>query len=524
MVKAQHVNQKRRSAFLFNSLFFLLLLFSFSLHGQVIITEVSANGEVELKNIGASNANIGTYWLCNFPAYELISDLTFTCGSTVIEPGKVAVVKTSDLGITAASGEVGLYTNSTFTSAAGLIDYVEWGNAGHTRAVLAIGKGIWTQGSFVPAFNSGQSIQTTVNASAATDWKIATPTLCDLVAAPNVNLAQNAKFGAVLTDSTGRTLYFFTRDAKKDTSFCNGTCATTWPIFYREKISPAAGLKASDFGTITRADGKKQSTYKGWPLHIYSGDAELGDSNGEGIGTFWYVAKPDYKVMIMDGNLKGLDGITYTSKYVPGTERVKYLVDAYGRTLYTFTRDSLLKNKFTNSTFSNNGIWPIYNDTLTKFPSGISDTLFKLTTVFGRQQLTFKGWPLYQYSQDSVRGHTKGITVGAVGRWPVASPTLGFAPSATTAVQEAFRDKLSLRLSPVPANESLLLEVNSEIAGEAVGTLYNLNGQAMKQFNFRLYEGKNQSRVDVSSLAKGLYLLSLTIDGQPAAYEKIIKY
>jgi predicted lipoprotein with Yx(FWY)xxD motif len=227
--------------------------------------------------------------------------------------------------------------------------------------------------------------------------------------------------------------------------------------------------------------------------------------------------------MLMDGNLKGLDGVTYTSKYVPGVERVKYLVDAYGRTLYTFSRDSLLKNKFTNSTFSNNVVWPIYNDTLKSFPSGISDTLFKLATVFGRPQLAFKGWPLYQYSQDSIRGQTKGITVGAIGRWPVAAPTLANAPSTITAVQDAFRDKLTLRLSPVPTHDVLQVELSSEISGDASGTLYNLNGQAVKQFNFRLYQGKNLTRLDLSTLSTGLYLLSLKIDGQPAAYEKIIK-
>lgn len=524
MSTAQHVAPKRQRVFILAPIFTLMLLFFTSLlPAQIVITEVSASGEVEIKNLGAANVNIGTYWLCNFPAYDLISDLTVTCGSTVLEPGKVVVVKGSNVGVNPADGEMGIYTNSSFGSAAGLIDYVEWGKAGHRRATLAIANGIWPANSFVPAFTSNQTLQATGNANAPADWKAGAPTLCDL-ASPNLSLANNSKLGAILVDSTGKTLYFFTRDAKKDTSFCTGGCASTWPIFYKEKLVLGSGLKASDFSSITRPDGKKQTLYKGWPLYYYASDANAGETKGEGVGTFWYVAKPDYKVMIMDGNLKGLDGITYTSKYVPGTERVKYLVDAYGRTLYTFSRDSLLKNKFTNSTFSNNAVWPIYNDTLKAIPTGTSDTLYKTITVFGRQQLAFKGWPLYYFGQDSVRGQTKGVSVPVAGRWPVASPTLGFAPSATNAVQEAFRDKLSMRLSPIPANESLLVEVNSEIAGEAVGTLYNLNGQAMKQFNFRLYEGKNQSRVDVSSLAKGLYLLSLTIDGQPAAYEKIIKY
>lgn len=524
MSKAQHVDQKRQGVFILAPILTLMLLFFTSLlPAQIVITEVAASGEVEIKNLGTANVNIGTYWLCNFPAYDLISDLTVTCGSVVLEPGKVVVVKGKSVGVNPADGEMGIYTNNTFGNAAGLIDYVEWGKAGHRRATLAIANGIWSANSFVPAFTSNQSIQATGNASAPADWKAAAPTLCDL-AKPNLSVVKDAKLGSILVDSTGKTLYFFTRDAKKDTSFCTGNCAITWPIFYKEKLVLGSGLKTSDFSSITRPDGKKQTLYKGWPLYYYASDANAGETKGEGVGTFWYVAKPDYKVMIMDGSLKGQDGIIYTSKYVPGTERVKYLVDAYGRTLYAFSRDSLLKNKFTNSTFSNNAVWPIYNDTLKAIPTGTSDTLYKTITVFGRQQLAFKGWPLYYYGQDSVRGQTKGVSVPVAGRWPVASPTLAFAPSKTTAVQEAFRDKLSMRLSPVPTNESLLVEVSSEIAGEAIGTLYNLNGQAMKQFNFRLYQGKNQSRVDVSALAKGLYLLSLTIDGQPAAYEKIIKY
>ena len=522
MSKAQHVDQKRQGVFFLAPIFTLMLLFFTSLlPAQIVITEVSASGEVEIKNLGAANVNIGTYWLCNFPAYDLISDLTVTCGSVVLEPGKVLVVKGKNVGVNPADGEMGIYTNSSFGSAAGLIDYVEWGKAGHRRATLAIANGIWSANSFVPAFTSNQSIQATGNASAPADWKASAPTLCDL-AKPNLSVVKDAKFGSILVDSTGKTLYFFTRDAKKDTSFCTGNCAVTWPIFYKANLVLGQGLTAGDFGTINRPDGKKQTTYKGWPLYYYASDAAAGETKGEGVGTFWYVAKPDYTIMIMDGNLKGLDGVTYTSKYVAGIERVKYFVDAKGRTIYTFARDSLYKNKFTNATFSNNAVWPIYTDTLHKAPSAVSDTLFKVITVFGRKQLTYKGWPLYYYGQDTLRGQTKGVSVPVAGRWPVAVPSLALAP--TTAVLEAFRDKLSMRLSPVPTNESLLVEVSSEIAGEAIGTLYNLNGQAMKQFNFRLYQGKNQSRVDVSSLAKGLYLLSLTIDGQPAAYEKIIKY
>ncbi len=69
-----------------------------------------------------------------------------------------------------------------------------------------------------------------------------------------------------------------------------------------------------------------------------------------------------------------------------------------GRTLYGFKNDKNMKNNYTKSDFSNNALWPLYEETLKEVPSTIDKTLFGSITVFGRQQLTFKGWPLYYFS------------------------------------------------------------------------------------------------------------------------------
>jgi predicted lipoprotein with Yx(FWY)xxD motif len=47
-----------------------------------------------------------------------------------------------------------------------------------------------------------------------------------------------------------------------------------------------------DFGAITREDGKRQTTYKGWPLYYYAGDKAPGDVLGQGLGNVWFVANP----------------------------------------------------------------------------------------------------------------------------------------------------------------------------------------------------------------------------------------
>jgi hypothetical protein len=98
-------------------------------------------------------------------------------------------------------------------------------------------------------------------------------------------------------------------------------------------------------------------------------------------------------------------------------------------TLYIFKVDSLNHNKYTKSDFSNNGIWPIYETSSVVVPSTLDKTLFSNITVFGKKQLTYKGWPLYYYGSDNmIRGNNKGVSVPTPGVWPVAVKGLSPAP------------------------------------------------------------------------------------------------
>ncbi|WP_234735699.1 hypothetical protein [Tellurirhabdus bombi] len=238
----------------------------------------------------------------------------------------------------------------------------------------------------------------------------------------------NTSLGNVLTDETGRTLYFFANDVD-GASTCKGNCLTNWPVFYRENPSLGTGLNASDFGTITNADGSKQTTYKTWPLYYYAKDAKAGDVSGENVGNIWFVAKPDYSIMLSNAQLKGHDGKSYTSKYVEGTESTIFFVDAQGRTLYGFRNDKNKKNNFTKADFSNNSVWPIFETTLGSVPSVLDKTLFSTISVAGRNQLTYNGWPLYYFGQDNnQRGVTKGVSFPSPGVWPIIQKETPVAP------------------------------------------------------------------------------------------------
>ncbi len=230
----------------------------------------------------------------------------------------------------------------------------------------------------------------------------------------------DSHFGSILANGNSNTLYFFSLDAN-GSSACTGNCLTIWPVFYDASPKIGTGLMASDFSTITRSDGSKQTTYKGWPLYTYTGDVTAGAVNGDGIENIFFVAKPDYTVMLANTQLVGNDGVKYDSAYVAGTGITQYLTDDRGVTLYSFSHDVADSNKFTKPDFSNDNLFPIVQLTSTQnVPSALNKSMLGTITVFGKTQLTFKGWPVYRFGADSLhRGNTRGISFGAPGIWPL---------------------------------------------------------------------------------------------------------
>jgi predicted lipoprotein with Yx(FWY)xxD motif len=97
--------------------------------------------------------------------------------------------------------------------------------------------------------------------------------------------------GDYLVDAKGMTLYYFTKDTVGKSN-ASDTAIAIWPIFYAADIVVPSNLNASDFGTITRNDGKMQTTYKGWPLYYYIKDQAAGDTTGQGVNGIWFVINP----------------------------------------------------------------------------------------------------------------------------------------------------------------------------------------------------------------------------------------
>lgn len=244
----------------------------------------------------------------------------------------------------------------------------------------------------------------------------------DVPATPGPDIQLNStSLGNVLTDQSGKTLYFFAADANGK-SACSGTCLNTWAAFYKETPTLSTSLTAGDFTTITRDDGTKQTTFRGWPLYTYKNDARAGDVLGDNVGQAWYVAKTDYSIMIGSGQLVGNDGKAYTKDYKEGTGTTLYLTDGSGKTLYAFASDKRGINNYTKADMSNNATWPLFEDALKSIPSVLKATDFGLATTLapGHKQLSYKGWPLYYFGPDAgIRGNTKGISFPRPGVWPI---------------------------------------------------------------------------------------------------------
>jgi predicted lipoprotein with Yx(FWY)xxD motif len=109
----------------------------------------------------------------------------------------------------------------------------------------------------------------------------------------SLKLMENKEIGKYLTDAKGMALYYFAKD-EPNTTKCSGECLGNWPAFYSENLEVPEGFNKEDFGTITREDtGKKQTTYKGYPLYYFVKDKASSDVNGQGVKDVWFIVNSE---------------------------------------------------------------------------------------------------------------------------------------------------------------------------------------------------------------------------------------
>jgi predicted lipoprotein with Yx(FWY)xxD motif len=101
------------------------------------------------------------------------------------------------------------------------------------------------------------------------------------------------KYGEVLTDSAGYSLYALSTESKGKLHCTSSSCLGNWPPLLVAKtamITAGSGVKGK-ISHVTRGS-KWQVTYNGWPVYTFIGDSGPGKSNGEKIFAFggtWYL-------------------------------------------------------------------------------------------------------------------------------------------------------------------------------------------------------------------------------------------
>ncbi len=218
-----------------------------------------------------------------------------------------------------------------------------------------------------------------------------------------VNLSEGDT-GWYMVGANGMTLYIFSRDPL-DSSVCTERCLENWPALTVESADALTSDPAipGEFGTITREDdGTTQVTYNGMPLYYWAHDAAPGDMTGEAVGGVWWIVPP------------ATVAIAYN------TEVGQALVGPTGMTLYTFTNDEPGVSNCSGDCLAN---WPALTvESADALVAGdnVHGELGTITRDDGTLQVTYNGWPLYYWKDDTARGMTTGEGVGDV--WYTVAP------------------------------------------------------------------------------------------------------
>lgn len=253
-----------------------------------------------------------------------------------------------------------------------------------------------------------------------------------------------------MVDDKGKTLYLFTKDVKGD-SKCIDACLKIWPVFYMEKISVSSGLNSSNFGTITRTDGTKQTTYKGWPLYYFSSDVNPGDIKGEGVNSIWFIARQDYTIFIAD------------------KENLKFIVDAKGNTLYNFTKD---QPDVSNCKGGCLKAWPVFYAENIAAPSIMNNSDFGvIINNEGAKQTTYKKMPLYYYINDTSRGDTNGQGVNDA--WFIVEPAAKGISTTTQNASSSMAPAIRVTSFPQSAHGDTVITIKWEVTGGTAGEISN---------------------------------------------------
>ncbi len=237
------------------------------------------------------------------------------------------------------------------------------------------------------------------------------------------NVDGSGGIGADRVDRDGFTLYVFENDRNDadgdgpGDSDCNGGCAETWPPLFADAGATAGG----PFTIIERDDSTRQWALNGLPLYFYAPDTAAGETNGEGAGNAWFVARPQPFATAESA----LGPIIAGATSVPGIDSsgapTLARADLAGFSLYVFDNDAADSDGDGAGDSDCNGgcaqTWPPLFADKSATPVGAYSLI---TRDDGATQWALNGEPLYFFVNDTAPGDVNGDQAGGV--WHLARP------------------------------------------------------------------------------------------------------
>jgi predicted lipoprotein with Yx(FWY)xxD motif len=224
---------------------------------------------------------------------------------------------------------------------------------------------------------------------------------------PNLRVSRWRDSAAFLTDELGQPLYMFVGDVtRSNESACLYDCAHEWPPFDVEIAHPSAELDPQEVSRFHRQDGRWQTTFKGHPLYYRAVETGIHVVSGDAVDGRWFVAR-DYLAFMSTARTFAPEG---------GGVSYAFLTDGFGRTLYVCLDDkpSTATSEAVSSCdpacTAKRPVFPASETTRTALLPSVIDPaeLRELLRPDGVVQLTYRGWPLYYFSDDIRAGSTEG--------------------------------------------------------------------------------------------------------------------
>lgn len=220
----------------------------------------------------------------------------------------------------------------------------------------------------------------------------------------------NGDSQVTVLDKTDFQLYTFDNDGVEASNCTSDGCKQAWPAL----IASDGDVASAPFSIFERDDGHMQWAINGQPLYFFSSDTATEQSNGEGIGDVWWVARPA-PLRVFEHDTKGSMLVANDLVLASQGKTAEQLNDL---TVYTFDDDVVDSGEST--CFGGCAVtWPPLYATSADQAFGDYEIINRTESDgTATLQWSYKGQPLYFFISDSDLGDTG----GDYPTWEIARP------------------------------------------------------------------------------------------------------